>query len=306
MQILAIPTPTLPVLEEVGFAGWQLDEPFERDVWEEPRALARGGWSETRWREWLRLLADERDARIAWWNELEAWLSRRGLAVPETFAQNRVVEAMRSEEAERRLDWNVAMRRTGWGEDLDGWIQRWKEAGVWQEWIRRIAGDEDRQDDSDDDIVRVVRMGKGHKDGKGKGARSRSPRRGMDGQSGMDGKDGMDGKGGKRGKSGVSGCKGGKTPLMTVAQAGIALDQEQVVSAQEARDILVAVQACTLASDRVGEATRVLAESVKAVDAEQARWLANFESVRRMVEARRARRQQLSESMLHLLESESD
>ena len=161
-------------------------------------------------------------------------------------------------------------------------------------------------DSSRDDIVRVVRMGKGHKDGKGKGARSRSPRRGMDGQSGMDGKDGMDGKGGKRGKSGVSGCKGGKTPLVTVAQAGIALDQEQVVSAQEARDILVAVQACTLASDRVGEATRVLAESVKAVDAEQARWLANFESVRRMVEARRARRQQLSESMLHLLESESD
>ena len=145
------PTVVLPVTEEVGFTGWYTDKPFEGDVWEEQWALARGGWSETRWRKWLQLVVEERDAREAWWNEVRAWLSRRGLDSPQTSNQERGVVAMIAEETERRLAWNLAMRRAGWGEELDGWIARWKEVGVWQEWLRRISGDIDIESDEDSD-----------------------------------------------------------------------------------------------------------------------------------------------------------
>ena len=67
---------TLPVLQTVvddegRWEGWEEWREMEEDSWVEYLALRRGGWSEVRWREWLRAaqeeLASGRGGGI-WWS----------------------------------------------------------------------------------------------------------------------------------------------------------------------------------------------------------------------------------------------
>ena len=50
---------------------------MEEDIWVEYLALRRGGWSEVRWREWLRVAQEERRQRQRWWDLVELWATER-------------------------------------------------------------------------------------------------------------------------------------------------------------------------------------------------------------------------------------
>ena len=127
---------TLPVLQTVvddegRWEGWEEWREMEEDSWVEYLALRRGGWSEVRWREWLRVAQEERRQRQRWWDLVELWATERwgGIVGGETTAADLVWQVMRSEEVIRRLSWNVNMRQAGWGMVVQEWARRW-----WRRW----------------------------------------------------------------------------------------------------------------------------------------------------------------------------
>ncbi len=127
----------LPVVEDVRFEGWQQWHELEKDLWLEEAALRRKGWSEVRWRQWLRLLEKEAAMRREWWGLVQQWSQRRwsGHVPPLVGGDSReeaVWEAMRDEEAARRLWWNWWSREDGWGDESMGWLTLWE--GKFFEW----------------------------------------------------------------------------------------------------------------------------------------------------------------------------
>ena len=104
-----------------------------KDVWANETALGRQGWSEVRWRSWLELLQEEVARWSAWWQLVELWRMRIwGGVVGGSKRSQMTYEAMREEEAARRLIWNWEMRREGWGSDATVWLQAWN--GRFFEW----------------------------------------------------------------------------------------------------------------------------------------------------------------------------
>ena len=117
----------LPELVEVEYYGWHTWQQIEEDVWVEAAALRRLGWSSVRWRLWMKLLQEEVARRSVWWQLVEQWrLMRWGGVTGGGSPRNEMVwEAMRDEEAARRLIWNWEMRWEGWGGVADTWLEAW-------------------------------------------------------------------------------------------------------------------------------------------------------------------------------------
>ena len=119
----------LPVLEEIRWGGFVMDFEAEADVFHERRAMARAGWSEDRWRFWIRELQAELQRRERWWELVQQWSTERwdGISTGKTEIQERLRELMFKEELEQRLSWNIKMRHhCEFGEPSREWWKRWK------------------------------------------------------------------------------------------------------------------------------------------------------------------------------------
>ena len=118
----------LPVLESVQMDGWSDWREMESDLWEEAVALRRHGWSEVRWRRWMKWMDAERRERLVWWEMVEAWSRRRweGCMGGRSQAEEAVFVAMTKEEAMRRLKWNLDTRAFGFGYDMDEWYLKYR------------------------------------------------------------------------------------------------------------------------------------------------------------------------------------
>ena len=68
---------------------------MEEDIWVEYLALRRGGWSEVRWRELLRVAQEQRRQQQRWWDLVELWATERwgGIVGGETIAADLVWQA---------------------------------------------------------------------------------------------------------------------------------------------------------------------------------------------------------------------
>jgi hypothetical protein len=96
----------------------------EEDLMEENVALSRVVRSQQTKAMWHLNLNIERDKRREYALLLEQWVNR-----DQDVSWKRrqtVLYAMMWEEAERRLLWNFAMRRRGWGHDPWEWVQVWR------------------------------------------------------------------------------------------------------------------------------------------------------------------------------------
>ena len=124
----------LPLVEEVAWEGWGGWRDVEADVWVEAVALRRGGWSESRWRQWLGLVGGEVTNRRDFGVLLSQWTLARwgGVWGGRNSQEEAVWAAMRDEEVHRRLWWNWDMRTQGWGNDAGAWLQLW--AARFLEW----------------------------------------------------------------------------------------------------------------------------------------------------------------------------
>lgn len=118
----------LPLLGEVRWDGFSIDEEAERDVFDEHLALRRGGWSESRWRCWLQLLRLEIATRSQWWAFLVKYANARwgGDVGGHTRIQEQLSRCFYLEEMARRKHWNWTMRANGYGIDADSWWQRYR------------------------------------------------------------------------------------------------------------------------------------------------------------------------------------
>jgi hypothetical protein len=133
----------LPVVSEiVGFVGFEEDRDAEADLWTESRAMARLGWSETRWRQWLCEMAQEKVRRNQWWDETVRWFDHMEVDVVDlqTRCQERVLDSMAAMELERRLLWGKRIRADlGYGEDFVAWQRRTAATGDVPRWGRMLG-----------------------------------------------------------------------------------------------------------------------------------------------------------------------
>ena len=106
----------LPVLEEICWEGFAMDEQAEADVSNEHRALHRLGWTENRWRQCPSLLQAELQCRNRWWELVQQYTERwNGDMSGQTPAQEALSMMFSEEELARRLAWNIYLRQDGYG-----------------------------------------------------------------------------------------------------------------------------------------------------------------------------------------------
>ncbi len=146
----------LPVVQVVAWQGWSEDQEAEADIWVEARAMARLGWSETRWRLWLQELKAEAARRTEDLEEMYKLWEKWGSDGDKTPCQERAWDAMLVVELERRVAWGLRMRRGGYGEECGVWVGRLREIGVWQMWMQELMeigeeiGEEPREEDEEE------------------------------------------------------------------------------------------------------------------------------------------------------------
>jgi hypothetical protein len=146
----------LPVLESISWFGWDKHRAAEQDVFDESAALARAGWSETRWRAWLVRLREEVKTRRQWCEDRHLWVVHHMGSVYDgrNHAEETLMFWMVTSEDSRRLDWNLCMRRDGWGKCPALWWSEWKH--LWRE-VRETLGetmtDEESTAGDDDDVA---------------------------------------------------------------------------------------------------------------------------------------------------------